>query len=46
MESLSPSSRPKPKVIIFDVNETLLNMRNIRRSITEVLEGNENLASL
>lgn len=38
--------RSKPKVIIFDVNETLLDMQPVRSSIAKVLRGDDNLASL
>ncbi|WP_428982857.1 haloacid dehalogenase type II [Paraglaciecola aquimarina] len=36
----------KPKVIIFDVNETLLDLETMRTSIGKVLNGNENLTAL
>ncbi|MBU3017030.1 haloacid dehalogenase type II [Paraglaciecola agarilytica] len=37
---------PKPKVIIFDVNETLLDLETMRTSIGEALEGQEELTTL
>lgn len=37
---------PKPKVIIFDVNETLLDLDTMRASIGEVLNGQEELTTL
>lgn len=36
----------KPKVIIFDVNETLLDLETMRTSIGKALAGNENLTPL
>lgn len=33
-------------VLIFDVNETLLDLENMRTSIGKVLEGNEYLTPL
>ncbi|GAC07734.1 MAG: haloacid dehalogenase type II [Paraglaciecola chathamensis] len=37
---------PKPKVIIFDVNETLLDLETMRTSIGEALDGKEELTTL
>ncbi|WP_193362811.1 MULTISPECIES: haloacid dehalogenase type II [Paraglaciecola] len=37
---------PKPKVIIFDVNETLLDLETMRTSIGEALDGQEELTTL
>ena len=36
---------PKPKVIIFDVNETLLDLETMRTSIGEALDGQEELTT-
>ncbi|CAH0998820.1 (S)-2-haloacid dehalogenase [Neolewinella maritima] len=36
----------RPKVIFFDVNETLLDLAPLKKRITEVLEGNEQLVPL
>jgi len=41
-----PHLPQKPKVIIFDVNETLLDLDKMRTSIGKVLEGNEDLTPL
>ena len=41
MESL-----PKPKVIVFDVNETLLDMTPLKKSVGEALNGREDLLPL
>ena len=35
-----------PKVIFFDVNETLLNLEPLKKSVTEVLGGRKELVSL
>ncbi|MDN3377667.1 MULTISPECIES: haloacid dehalogenase type II [unclassified Pseudoalteromonas] len=40
------SVQPKPKVIIFDVNETLLDLNSMRESIGEALGGREDLLPL
>ena len=37
---------PKPKVIIFDVNETLLDLAPLRISVGQALEGHEEFLSL
>ncbi|WP_416143407.1 haloacid dehalogenase type II [Paraglaciecola chathamensis] len=37
---------PKPKVIIFDVNETLLDLETMRTSIGEALDGQEEPTTL
>jgi 2-haloacid dehalogenase len=37
---------PKPKVIVFDVNETLLDLDTMRSSIGKTLNGNEELTAL
>lgn len=37
---------PKPKVIIFDVNETLLDLNTMRSSVGEALGGNADLTAL
>jgi len=36
----------KPKVIIFDVNETLLDLENMRTSVGEALNGRDDLLPL
>ncbi|OFC72583.1 haloacid dehalogenase type II [Alteromonas confluentis] len=36
----------KPKVIVFDVNETLLDLENMRESVGEALNGQEELLPL
>lgn len=37
---------PKPKVIIFDVNETLLDLENMRESVGKALAGQQQLLPL
>ena len=37
---------PPPKVIFFDVNETLLDLNSMRSSVTEALGGRDDLMSL
>ncbi len=37
---------PKPKVIIFDVNETLLDLESMRSSVGDALGGNQELLPL
>jgi len=44
--NLMAHTDPKPKVIIFDVNETLLDLDTMRASIGEVLNGQEELTTL
>lgn len=44
--SLFAQERSQPKVIFFDVNETLLDLQNMRGSVTEALEGRDDLMSL
>jgi len=39
-------TRPKPKVIIFDVNETLLDLAPLKRSVGEALGAREDLLPL
>jgi 2-haloacid dehalogenase len=40
------TTMPKPKVIIFDVNETLLDLAPLRKSVGKALQGREDLLSL
>lgn len=45
--SQSAKDKPsKPKVIIFDVNETLLDLQPLKKSVGEALNGNDQLLSL
>lgn len=39
------SGKPLPKVIFFDVNETLLNLSNVANSVTKALGGRDDLVS-
>ena len=41
-----PSELRKPKVILFDVNETLLDMKPLKKSVGEALGGREDLLPL
>lgn len=36
----------KPKVLIFDINETLLNLEEVRKSVSEILQGGEEVILL
>jgi 2-haloacid dehalogenase len=38
--------KPRPKVIILDVNETLLDLAPLKESVTKVLEGREGMVGL
>lgn len=40
------ASLPKPKVIVFDVNETLLDLAPLRKSVGDALGGREDLLPL
>lgn len=42
----SESSLPTPKVIFFDVNETLLDLEDLRSSVAEALDGRDDLLGL
>jgi len=37
---------PRPKVIFFDVNETLLDLKPLKESVTQVLDGRDGLVGL
>ncbi len=41
-----PREMKKPKVLFFDVNETLLDLTPLKEQVVEVLHGNEDLLSL
>ena len=41
-----PAEVSKPKVIFFDVNETLLDMAPMKKTVSEALDGREELLSL
>ncbi|MBU3004472.1 haloacid dehalogenase type II [Paraglaciecola arctica] len=44
--SFTTQATPKPKVIIFDVNETLLDLETMRSSIGAALDGKSELTTL
>lgn len=44
--SAPPTSLNKPKVIIFDVNETLLDLESMRKSVGAAIDGREDLLPL
>ncbi|MEP4891065.1 MAG: haloacid dehalogenase type II [Aliiglaciecola sp.] len=44
--SFTSQAASKPKVIVFDVNETLLDLESMRTSIAEALDGKDDLISL
>ena len=37
---------PEPEVLFFDVNETLLNLKKVRTSVADALNGGDEIASL
>lgn len=45
-EPINPKSSPAPKVIFFDVNETLLNLKPLKQSVTKALDGHDELVGL
>ena len=45
-QTLADSSLPTPKVIIFDVNETLLDLTSMRTSVGDALGGRQELLPL
>ncbi len=42
----TPKGQTFPKVIFFDVNETLLNLGNVASSVTQALDGRDDLVPL
>ncbi|MGQ1910626.1 haloacid dehalogenase type II [Marinifilum sp. RC60d5] len=45
-QNTEKNSLPKPKVIVFDVNETLLDLSPLKKSVGEALNGREDLLPL
>tara|TARA_R110002072_G_scaffold273413_2_gene434313 strand:+ start:47246 stop:48052 length:807 start_codon:yes stop_codon:yes gene_type:complete len=45
-KTMSNNSQPRPKVIIFDVNETLLDLTPLKTSVGKALNGREDLLPL
>jgi len=45
-QSMSNLQKKRPKVIFLDVNETLLDLDALKKSVTEVLDGPEGLVGL
>lgn len=41
-----PKEMERPKVLFFDVNETLLDVTQMKKQVADVLDGNEGLLSL
>ena len=42
----TPSTQIKPKIIFFDVNETLLDLEAMKTSVSQALGGRDDLLSL
>lgn len=43
---MTTKKTPRPKVIFFDVNETLLDLKPLKESVAQVLDGRDELVSL
>lgn len=46
MDELSHQNETRPKTLFFDVNETLLDLTKLEKSVTEALNGKEELVTL
>jgi len=45
-ESMTNKQKPRPKVIFLDVNETLLDLDPLKKSVTKALDGREGMVGL
>ncbi len=45
-ESMTNKQKPRPKVIFLDVNETLLDLEPLKKSVTKALDGREGMVGL
>jgi 2-haloacid dehalogenase len=45
-DPMTTQNTPRPKVIFFDVNETLLDLTPLKKSVTHALDGHEELVGL
>jgi len=45
-ESMTTKQKPPPKVIFLDVNETLLDLEPLKKSVTKALDGREGMVGL
>ncbi len=46
MKSINNLQKPRPKVILLDVNETLLDLEPLKKSVTKALDGREGMVGL